>query len=98
MSKLTAALDKLLDVESPEDFSARMSDAYSYKYFRNGWIPCIKMLRSRGYLDREIEDILRSKVTRWARDNSRNQNYYHTAADLARYMDANPNTIKEIIS
>ncbi len=91
-------LNKLLDIDTPEKLSMKLSSAYSFNRYRNGWIPCIKMLRKRGYLDSEIEEILRSKITRWAADNSRNRYGYNTASDLARYMDNHPNDVKEILS
>jgi hypothetical protein len=68
-------------------FAEELSDAYSTDRYRNGWAGCIRMLRKRGYTDREIEAIIRSKHTRWAGDSSDKPYGKVTSVDLARYMD-----------
>jgi predicted nicotinamide N-methyase len=40
---------------------------------------------------------LRSKLTRWARDVSSNKYGFNSANDLARYMDKNPEAVKELL-
>ena len=73
--------------EGVAEFADRLADAYSTDYY-GGWAGCIRMLRKRGYSDREVEAIIRSKHTRWAYDSSGKSRA--TSADLARYMDASP--------
>lgn len=67
--------------------AARLSNAYSTDRYRNGWSACIRMLIKRGYNEKEIEAIIRSKWTRYAADMSPNQYGYVTGADLARFLD-----------
>jgi hypothetical protein len=69
-------------------FAEELSDAYSSDRYRGGFSGCIRMLRKRGYNDREIEAILRSKWTRWAGDSSDNRYGYCTSGDLARFLDS----------
>ena len=71
-----------------QELAEKCSDAYSTDRYANGWLPSVKMLRRRGYNDREIEAILRSKHTRWAGDSSNHAYGKVTSSDLARYIDA----------
>lgn len=89
-------LNKLEGVLSHAELAQKLSDAYSTKCYRNGWINCVRMLRKRGYDDDQIEVIIRSKVTRWAGDNSTNRYGSCSANDLAKYMDKNPQIIKDL--
>lgn len=66
----------------------KLEDAYSTDRYNGSWTGCVRMLRQRGYNDRAVEAIIRSKHTRWAGD-SANKNRGVNSADLARYMDAN---------
>jgi hypothetical protein len=50
-----------------KEFAEELSDAYSTDAY-GGWEGCILALRRRGYDDRQIEAIIRSKYTRWAAD------------------------------
>jgi len=68
--------------------NTKLNNAYSYKRYRDGWIPCINMLRKQGYNDIEVEAILRSKYTRWAADAGGKRYGYATARDLKNYMDS----------
>lgn len=90
-------LDKLEGNLTPAELSEQLSDAYSFGAYKNGWIPCIKMLRKRKYLDSEIEIILRSKFTRWARDCSNNRYGSNSANDLAKYMDKNKESLEDLL-
>jgi hypothetical protein len=75
---------------TPQELDDKISDAYSRDRYRNGFIPCIKMLRKRGLSDREIEAVLRSKWTRWAADWAEGEfGYscgYMTASAFEKYM------------
>ena len=65
-------------------------DAYSFdNYGASGWRGAIRMLIRRGYSDREIEAILRSKWTRWAGDASGKRHGYNTGRDLEKFLDSN---------
>lgn len=75
-----------------DQFADELSDAYSTTRYKNGWHASIKMLRRRGYNDRQIEAIIRSKWTRWAADVSDHRYGHHTSADLARFLDSHTST------
>ena len=75
-------------------FAAGLSDAYSTYGYKNGWSGCIRMLRARGYNDREIEAVIRSKWTRWARDCSGGN--VCTSTDLKHFLDNMKNEITEV--
>jgi hypothetical protein len=86
---MTAQIDALLD---------RTRDAYSFDtYGESGWRGAIAMLVRRGYDDRQIEAILRSKWTRWAGDMSNKPHGRNNGADLARFLDtAKGTTAKDV--
>lgn len=67
------------------DLAVKTSDAYSADAYTS-WISVIRMLAKRGYNEREIEAIVRSKWTRWARDAS-SKHGLNNAKDLANYLD-----------
>ena len=72
-------------------FAKELSDAYSSAAYKAGWGSCIKMLRKRGYNDAQVEAIIRSKFTRWARD--MHSSYHGNAPMLARWLDRNPSEV-----
>lgn len=74
-------------------FAKELSDAYSTAAY-GGWVGCIKMLRKRGYDDRQIEAIIRSKWTRWARDMA--SSYKGTPKMLAAYLDNEKNLARQV--
>ncbi len=65
----------------------RLVHAYSTPNYRNGWAGCVRMLRERGFDDRQVEAIIRSKWTRWAADASNKPYGQNTSSDLARFLD-----------
>jgi len=73
------------------EFAAELVSAYSTDRYTHGWGACIRMLRGRGYDDRQVEAIIRSKWTRWAADASRGERRngygFATSSDLARFID-----------
>lgn len=72
-------------------------DAYSfYVYGAKSWGACFKMLRRRGYDDRQAESVMRSKHTRWAADASGKPYGKTTSRDLERYMDKHPSYFTEV--
>lgn len=72
----------------------RTQDAYSYdRYAPGAWEACCFMLLGRGYTDRNVEAIMRSKWTRWAGDASSNPYGRINSADLKRFMDDPRNKI-----
>lgn len=71
-----------------KELNDQLQDAYSTDNYNGNWIPCIKMLRKRGYNDRQVEAIIRSKWTRWAADGSTKRYGRVNSADLARFLDA----------
>lgn len=68
-----------------EDLADKTSDAYSATRY-NSWKACIKALRKEGYDDMQIEAILRSKITRWAADRSKNSYGKASSVDLLSYV------------
>ena len=64
----------------------RTADSYSCDRYAS-WKACAAALLRRGYTDRQAEEILRSKFTRWAADQSDAADGRATAADLLRFMD-----------
>ena len=73
-------------------------DAYSvYNYTESGWRACHLMLARRGYGAYAVEEIVRSKWTRWACDFCEVERHWsagggwvgrHTSACLARFLDS----------
>lgn len=70
-----------------KEFNEELQDAYSTPNYNDNWIPCIKMLRRRGYDDRQVEAIIRSKWTRWASDHANKGYGRMNSADLSRFLD-----------
>ena len=71
------------------ELADKCADAYSTDSYRGGWNGCVRMLRQRGYDDRQVEAILRSKWTRWAGDGSEQRRYgSYTSTDLANFLDS----------
>jgi len=79
-----------------KEFNEELQDAYSTDNYNGTWIPCIKMLRKRGYDDRAVEAIIRSKWTRWAADHSDKSYGRNNSADLARFLDNTSNLAAEV--
>lgn len=71
-------------------FAEELADAFSTDRYRGGWGGCISMLRKRGYSDRQIEAIIRSKWPRWAGDMSDRAYGQLTSTDLAKFLDTMP--------
>jgi hypothetical protein len=79
---------------APGDIAAlneRLLTAYSTDKYGDTWVPCIKALRRRGYDDRQVEAIIRSKWTRWAAERAYDRHGRRqgraTSADLLAFMD-----------
>ena len=71
-----------------QELAEKCSDAYSTDAYKGGWGSCVAMMRRRGYNDREIEAVLRSKWTRWARDSDEKRAYgYHNSVTLSDFLD-----------
>lgn len=68
--------------------AGRTADAYSYDRYTN-WAACAKALLREGYTERQAEEILRSKITRWAADASGKAYGRSNGADLLRYLERN---------
>lgn len=73
--------------ESHAQMAERLSDAFSTDRYRDGWTATVRMLRARGYSDKQAEAIIRSKWTRWAGDHSGKPYGRVTASDLAALID-----------
>jgi hypothetical protein len=71
---------------TPTAVAERCSDAYSADRF-SSWTACAKVCLARGYSVWETEDILRSKMTRWAADASDARYGRVPAKALATYLD-----------
>lgn len=81
MNKMTRADAKAI--------AERCEDAYSFDAYAPGaWRQCAWRLALRGFDESQIEEILRSKWTRWAGDASDKQYGRYNSADLMRFIDA----------
>lgn len=74
----------------------RTADAYSHDLYAS-WKACAAALLRRGYTDRQAEEILRSKFTRWAAEQSDAPHGSATAADLLRLMDGCQGATRELL-
>ena len=79
-----------------KEFNDKLQNAYSTSNYNGNWSPCIKMLRKRGYDDRQVEAIICSKWTRWAADGSGKSYGHANSVDLARFIDLQKNLEKEV--
>jgi len=79
-----------------KEFNEQLQDAYSTSNYNGNWSPCIKMLRKRGYDDRQVEAIIRSKWTRWAADESGKRYGHNTSVDLAKFLDTMSDPSEEV--
>lgn len=71
-----------------EQIAERTKDAYSFRrYSKSGWRESARMLARRRYNEIEIEEILRSKMTRWAGDFSDKKYRCVTSKDLEKFLD-----------
>ena len=81
---------------SVQELNDNLQDAYSTDNYNDNWSPCIKMLRKRGYNDKQVEAIIRSKWTRWAADGSGKRYGHVNSVDLARFLDSQKNLEAEV--
>lgn len=75
------------------DFAEDLSNASSTDRFKGGWSSSVRELRKRGYNDKEVEAIIRSKHSGAAADISRNEGKPYgraTGKDLGKYIDKQP--------
>jgi len=75
--------------------AARTADAYSAKRYAS-WVACATALLGRGYTAQQSQEILRSKITRWAADASSQRYGRATANDLMRFMDRHPSDVRAV--
>lgn len=75
--------------------AAATEDAYSVDRYTS-WLACARLLVNRGLSDEQVECVLRSKIMRWAGDVSNKPYGRTTALDLARYLDANPQSLPSL--
>lgn len=77
--------------------AAKTHDAHSASCFGSvAWVEAAQMLLDFGLTDEQAEAVLRSKWTRWCRDNFGEPKYY--VAELYRKVaTANPEHINELI-
>lgn len=82
-------INQMTKKEHIQELIEKTSGAYSFdRYGEDGWRACIRLMLRRGYNEREIEAILRSKWMRWAGDGAKKTRYgHHNSADLARFLD-----------
>lgn len=70
-----------------ERLSKMTSDAYSFAaYGADEWTKAIRFLLDMSYRDRDIEKIMRSKWTRWARDSYSPDGWTGTADMVERFV------------
>lgn len=67
--------------------AAMTGDAYSFEAFGAGeWTRAIRFLIDMSYRDRDIEKIMRSKWTRWARDSYSPDGWTGTAEAVEHFV------------
>jgi hypothetical protein len=80
----------------------RTSDSYSFnRYSKRGWKSSIRVLKSYGFSDEQVEAFLRSKHMRWAADHDGKRKYgYYNGNTLKEYFNKYPQyaTVKEVNS
>jgi hypothetical protein len=74
----------------------RTTDAYSVGRY-NSWNAVAKVLLQQGYTPLAAEVILRSKITRWAADNSKADYGRTPAHDLLSYLKRHPGDVKRVL-
>jgi hypothetical protein len=64
-------------------------DAYSHGFYtERGWLNAIRVLVQRGFSNEQIDQLMRSKHTRWAGDCADRHDRKYNSADLVkRYLD-----------
>jgi hypothetical protein len=71
------------------DLALKTADAYSYEAYKPGaWERAIRVLLNRGWTEKQVEAIMRSKWTRWARDTYEARWGHATSGTILRYIDA----------
>lgn len=75
-----------------KEIADKSSDAYSSGRYVS-WYGCALSLLKRGYSDKEVEAILRSKWMRWAGDSSDKPFGRYTSGDIIRFIDDPRNRI-----
>lgn len=73
--------------------AARTTDAYSFNRYAN-WPACAAALERAGFTERQAEAILRSRITRWAADESQHKYGSATAADLMAFIARQPRAVR----
>ena len=77
------------NVELAHDLALKTEDAYSYEAYKPGaWERAIRVLLNRGWTPLQVETIMRSKWTRWARDTFETRWGHATSGTILRYIDA----------
>lgn len=79
-------MTKVSVIQASLALAARTGDAYSFGRYASWPAVCAALLR-RGYDDKQVEAIVRSKWTRWAADASNKPHGKATSNDLLRWMD-----------
>lgn len=77
-----------------KEIAGRSSDAYSFGRYKS-WESCALALLKRGYTNKEVEAILRSKWMRWAGDSSSKTYGKYTSGDILRWIDDPRNRIDQ---
>ena len=72
--------------------------AYSFdRYSRGGWRQCLRLLRTIGLNDKEIQAVMRSKHLRWAGDMDDQRPYgRHNSTTLKNYLQRYPLNEREL--
>lgn len=68
--------------------AARTEDAYSFRRYAS-WPAVADALLNEGYSTAQTEEIMRSKITRWAADNSKASYGRATSLDVLRFLMTN---------
>jgi len=82
-------MDAQFQKQRANDLAEKTQDAYSADRWGNSWRALALLLVRRGWDNKTVEAILRSKYTRWASDNRAGDQ--PVVADFKTFMRASPN-------
>lgn len=88
--------DITFNILTAEKLANKTHDAYSFDYYGEAeWLKIVQFLFGKGYNEEDVEQIVRSKHTRWASDSSREVDA--DAIDFVNHFQKYENGINEML-
>lgn len=81
------------------EVAEQCEDAWSYDRY-SSWKGAAMACLKRGFTAEQTEEILRSKLTRWAADQAADRGHGYgraTGADLGRFLDSQENLARDLV-